>query len=89
MPALTGLIRSQNLGLGALFDKILHGISSLSVLLSLQSSKANKDDSLQRRNSTPILNQNQLGQPREQYIELQDHDEHVHDAWHSQRIDPK
>lgn len=87
MPALTGLIRIQSFGLGALLDKILHGISSLSALLYLHSSKANKDASVLRGNPTPTLNRDLLGRPQEQYIELQDHHELMHDAWHSQLID--
>lgn len=72
MPALTGLIRNQNLGFSALFDKIRYGLSSLSSLLSLHGPRTKADDPLQNKGSSQALHQNLLGQPRERYIELQD-----------------
>ena len=85
MPALTGLMRSQNFGFGAFFDKVLRGLGSISSLLSSQSPKAKNNDSLQGGNSTPTLSQDLLGQSRERYIELQDHHEHMREAWHNRR----
>ena len=83
MPALTGLIRRRSSGLSTLFEKIRYGLSSIPSLLSFRNLKSENDRSLQKTGSTKTLNQDLLGQPQEQYIELSDHHERMRDAWHS------
>ena len=83
MPALAGLIRKQNFGIGLMFSKLRSRISSVSALLSTRQSRQEKSDALSQSTPSNASVQNSIPKkPQEQYLELQDQDdEHYAKHW--------